>query len=50
MDRSSLDDLRACVLLDGLQDPRKGARYMIGVDLGSRPWPLSATVSAMAPT
>lgn len=31
---ASLDDLRACVTLDGPQDPRPGVWYWIGVDLG----------------
>jgi phage terminase large subunit-like protein len=31
---TSLDDLRACVTLDGPQEPKAGARYVIGVDLG----------------
>jgi phage terminase large subunit-like protein len=31
---TSLDDLRACVLLDGPQEPRAGVRYVAGVDLG----------------
>jgi phage terminase large subunit-like protein len=31
---ASLDDLRACVTLDGPQEPRPGVEYVIGVDLG----------------
>ena len=31
---TSLDDLRACVLLDGPLEPASGVRYVIGVDLG----------------
>jgi phage terminase large subunit-like protein len=31
---ASLDDLRACVTLDGPQEPREGVAYVIGVDLG----------------
>jgi len=30
---TSLDDIRACVTLDGPQDPAPGRRYVIGVDL-----------------
>jgi phage terminase large subunit-like protein len=31
---TSLGDLRACVTLDGPQEPQRGARYEIGLDLG----------------
>jgi hypothetical protein len=31
---ASLDDLRACVTLDGPQEPKPVWRYVIGVDLG----------------
>jgi phage terminase large subunit-like protein len=31
---TSIEDLRACVLLDGPLEPVSGARYVIGVDLG----------------
>jgi phage terminase large subunit-like protein len=31
---ASLDDLRACVTLDGPQEPKEQAAYWIGVDLG----------------
>jgi phage terminase large subunit-like protein len=31
---ASLDDLRACVKLDGPQEPREGLDYVVGVDLG----------------
>jgi hypothetical protein len=31
---TSLGDLRACVVLDGPQEPRRGALYRIGLDLG----------------
>jgi phage terminase large subunit-like protein len=31
---TSLGDLRACVTLDGPQEPRRGALYRIGLDLG----------------
>jgi len=31
---ANLDDLRACVTLDGPQDPERRHRYVVGVDLG----------------
>jgi phage terminase large subunit-like protein len=31
---ASMEDLRACVMLDGPQEPREGTDYVIGVDLG----------------
>ena len=31
---TNLADLRACVTLDGPQEPKPGRRYVIGVDLG----------------
>lgn len=31
---ASLDDLRACVTLDGPQEPQEGVNYWMGVDLG----------------
>ncbi len=31
---TSLDDLRACVVLDGPLDPERGVRYVISLDLG----------------
>jgi phage terminase large subunit-like protein len=30
----SAEDLRACVTLDGPQEPRRGVRYVIGLDVG----------------
>ncbi len=31
---TSMEDLRACIVLDGPQEPRSGKRYVLGLDLG----------------
>ena len=31
---ASTDDLRACVTLDGPQEPREDVEYVVGVDIG----------------